>query len=833
MAKGEEMMKDSHVNPPPQFGTITQNLIFNDGVTKLLKVIFMSEEDATTSIKVAIQRAFPQISATIKNRYKSKDGTKIISIGYDCTKSVHKKSDKERSSECEKHEGCEKCHWKAILVPMDDGNYIFTKIGTLENHLSKCFDGYSNIGQTLLDSLAKKIGDRKKDITYFNAFNDTFLKKTNYTIPKYRVNRHINYKETQATQVVYDRYRDIYAQSENCLSNLSCEDMELIGAFMEIKKGNAEFEYETVVSQGSKIMGVMCLWPNQKEVLREFFDLVFIDSTYNVNNRKFNALNVVVVDGHYRTVLAATAIVRSELTDSYSKLLSFIWEKVKPRRMPLCMISDSAFQIHSAMSKTFPYCRHIYCAFHLLREESLFGKDSSLGSEEKEMIKSHVKTMLTSNSLNQVESEAYNLYIYEEGLSQNESTLKKKILKLVGHALNGSKPLQDVFTASSIASSRVECMNSVLKGFGMDTSKTLLEDIFLLKEIALYQSHLSHHIDRKKWKYVHDESFKKCLCEGVISSITSEVLEMMHDQFLMAHGGKYNVSLVGGVYNVTYKCGNPFKAYYAHVVTPYERGFFCQCIISSGYACRHIFAVVEHLNLTQKVTLKTVNSRFYLNQDIVNIREVNTEAMKMIESTISMKNDRYGSIFTEIPPESFSKRSNDSEVNKSEIFERDLAYSQAIGSGATEQVRKVLSHPRLSSSPPPPPPNEEEKDIDIVSPGTCNALGECEIPEEKTVYAVPILPPKIPRLSLEEIPLNVDEIVDEEMAHLSKLDLDELRVIAIQRYRSAIEKASKSYVIESIRESIRAEVTSDLKEGPKKKDHKREDKMVIVDADDI
>ena len=88
-------MKDSDVNTP-KFGTITQNLIFNDGVTKLLKVIFMSEEDATTSIKVAIQRAFPQISATIKNRYKSKDRTKVISIGYDCTKSVHKKSDKKK-----------------------------------------------------------------------------------------------------------------------------------------------------------------------------------------------------------------------------------------------------------------------------------------------------------------------------------------------------------------------------------------------------------------------------------------------------------------------------------------------------------------------------------------------------------------------------------------------------------------------------------------------------------------------------------------------------------------------------------------------------------------
>ena len=106
-------------------------------------------------------------------------------------------------------------------------------------------------------------------------------------------------------------------------------------------------------------------------------------------------------------------------------------------------------------------------------------------------------------------------------------------------------------------------------------------------------------------------------------------------------------------------------------------------------------------------------------------------------------------------------------------------------------------------------------------------------PKKKLSMQFQFFPPKIPRLSLEEIPLNVDEIVDEEMAHLSKLDLDELRVIAIQHYRSAIEKASKSYVIESIRESIRAEVTSDLKEGPKKKDHKREDKMVIVDADDM
>ena len=116
VAKGEEMMKDSDVNTP-KFGTITQNLIFNDGVTKLLKVIFMSEEDATTSIKVAIQRAFPQISATIKNRYKSKDGTKIISIGYDCTKSVHKKSDKKSPQSVKSMKGVKSVIGKLYSFP--------------------------------------------------------------------------------------------------------------------------------------------------------------------------------------------------------------------------------------------------------------------------------------------------------------------------------------------------------------------------------------------------------------------------------------------------------------------------------------------------------------------------------------------------------------------------------------------------------------------------------------------------------------------------------------------------------------------------------------------
>ena len=52
--------------------------------------------------------------------------------------------------------------------------------------------------------------------------------------------------------------------------------------------------------------------------LLNFFVLVFIDATYNIGNRRSNVLNVVIVDNHYRSVLAVTAIVRCEVTKSYS-----------------------------------------------------------------------------------------------------------------------------------------------------------------------------------------------------------------------------------------------------------------------------------------------------------------------------------------------------------------------------------------------------------------------------------------------------------------------------------------------------------------------------------
>ena len=98
---------------------------------------------------------------------------------------------------------------------------------------------------------------------------------------------------------------------------------------------------------------------------------MIIDSTFGISTRGYKALNVVVVDQHFRSVLVVTSFTVSEKVVAYKKTLGFINSVIQFNRLPLCLISDSAPQIHASVSDVYPYCRHIYCAFHLLKDLKL------------------------------------------------------------------------------------------------------------------------------------------------------------------------------------------------------------------------------------------------------------------------------------------------------------------------------------------------------------------------------------------------------------------------------------------------------------------------------
>lgn len=163
----------------------------------------------------------------------------------------------------------------------------------------------------------------------------------------------------------------------------------------KMREGIHEYEYSTT---GDHLDFVACLHVGQKEVLSLYSDLIFLDGTYKITPRKYVLLNLVVIDNHYRSFIAATAFVLNEDNDNYVKFLTSIKNSVVFKRLPLSIITDGGLSIHKAVATVFLYCRHIYYTFHLLREGKLFGNKNSMSTKKKEYVKTLIRVMFITTS---------------------------------------------------------------------------------------------------------------------------------------------------------------------------------------------------------------------------------------------------------------------------------------------------------------------------------------------------------------------------------------------------------------------------------------------------
>ena len=334
----------------------------------------------------------------------------------------------------------------------------------------------------------------------------------------------------------------------------------------------------------------------------------------------------------------------------YDTFLEFIREHVPFKRLPLCMVSDSAPQIHLSVNKAFPYCRHIYCKYHLTNAEKLFGGKKKLkaGSSDEGVtttdIKNWVRVMFTTQSERQMTGAIKN--ICDAIASKKFLGLTEKLWHLVAHGINGGRALQDVFTANTIASSRVEGMNVLIKKFGMDVSSTLFESLKSLESFVESQE-LSDYICGEKWNYTKDKEFLELLHETVSTGVTGEVLERMHTEYLLAHNEKYNVTAAAkeskAAYLVTYK-ENP-SAHDTHSVEVEADGTMsCRCSVRMGYPCRHMFAVAEKHHL--KIILGSINTRFYTNQEGIDMIQDNLKKLSLTVALVKSKQETFGDTYS-------------------------------------------------------------------------------------------------------------------------------------------------------------------------------------------
>ena len=223
------------------------------------------------------------------------------------------------------------------------------------------------------------------------------------------------------------------------------------------------------------------------------------------------------------------------------------------------------------------------------------------------------------------------------------TTISAKIGNLLVHGVNGSRPLQDVFTADSIASSRVESINSFSKSFGLDGTISLLRSVLVLKKLIQSQELSCHKYVKKSYPFVSDTGFSNLLSDELQKLVTDEVLEHMYNEYKLSQGKRYCVTLVSdGKYDVVFN--DKTKLHDTHHVEHNNDGdFHCWCCVRTGFPCRHVFAVAEALN--QKIAHTSVNSRFFLVQSQIDFHAENSKKLEVVMQSLAKKKEIYGEFF--------------------------------------------------------------------------------------------------------------------------------------------------------------------------------------------
>lgn len=525
----------SQINPLSWYNYADAKSIYMEGMKALTSSLFLNKVDAIMAIEVVVKRAFIRASTTPKN--PSDD---------DVTITCSKKQPSERvvmsqiiKSYFVEDFDCQdsSCTWNAFFKKDPQTKcFYFYKISPIAHHCTQCFTGKVYRSRNLT-----KHAIEKKEAGLLESFNKKLNIKTGLSVSEQAINKHLEYMHAAKTRERI-KYIDIYNNEPNKDYELKLdEDREIAGLFIHKYKTEDNFTYHCSVSNDKELEFIVSMNSSQREALSKYGDLLFIDSTFCLNRDNYNAINICVINGDYKSMIVACAFVKREDTASYLRLLTFIKCSVVFNRLPLCVICDGALQIHSAVATIFPYARHVYCAFHSMRGK-IFAKDLTLPQETKDDIRETIRTMLSTDSM----IELYNCINKLLNIAANAENvnIKKRILEICAHAINASRPYQSIFSCDTISSSRVESMNAYLKRHGLNKNLPLFNSLQEILRLIEKQSIDYTEVDNRVWKYASDPEFIACFTpnpKNGIELFTNKVLESMYSEFCLTKGNTYQI----------------------------------------------------------------------------------------------------------------------------------------------------------------------------------------------------------------------------------------------------------------------------------------------------
>ena len=760
-------------NPLVCFKYTDSKALYLEGMKSLLTNKFKTLKDATLSLKAVIMRSFKVLTCVCKDKCTS-------TIYYSCSRTKGKRSEKDNEisnyfssdfSFTNDH-----CKWGAKLsYDTRTKSYFFSEISPLSDHVASCFTGGAHKSNDLI-----KLAIKENQHGRLRRFNTSLANKVGIQVTNEDIRMHFDH-EKRAEGYVKPDYIQFCPDEIRHNEKISDEDKEIIGALMEKQRQEGKFKHSYSFSKENELDFIAFIQLDQIEALSLYGDLIFIDSTFDTNSKKYNTLNFCVIDQNFKTVIGAVAFVKRENIESYKKLLLFIKDNVIFKRLPICMISDGAHIIHKAVASVFPYTKHIYCAFHLLRDGNIFGKKKNvLSPKEKNTIKDYVKTILVSESQIKVDKAVNELIKIRT--AQNDDEIIRRLTQVIGHSVNGSRPQQNVFTADTISSSRVESMNAIIKRAKINRTIKLLDSILKMNGIIQGQSISRKVFCTKKWAYVFDNNFLICFNEEPM--VSDGVMVEMYREYLLVEMISYEIIKVTENYYEVKCIDNPEKEHDVHQVLVINGTLYCQCCIRMGHPCRHMFVVAKFFRL--KISKETINSRFYLDQSSLNWFDVNAKSWTIMMNSLNNNFEKYGEFLRSVEYSDINMNGT-SNLNVGDIFTRDL----------------LDCHRRMISQ-------RENEEIRVNPPETPLIRSHERALNEEN------------RQGLDESPVHVEsreeeESIEEVMKRVSSLDDSELRTVTLRYFNKNFNKLKRRNKLRIIKHLIKAEKESGHGEPQRKK----------------
>ncbi|XP_062094322.1 protein FAR1-RELATED SEQUENCE 5-like [Humulus lupulus] len=319
-----------------------------------------------------------------------------------------------------------------------------------------------------------------------------------------------------------------------------------------------------------------------------FGEIIAFDTTYKKNAYNKPLLLFVDVNHHFRTVVFAVALLYDEKEDTYIWLLEEFLQCMN-NKLPQVVVTDGDKAMAKAIEKVMPNAVHRLCAWHLQKNVTI--------NVPHPIFKTRFNELLYQYCTKEEFDESWSGLVTEFQLQDSQ---------WAAITYNNRRSWAECFLLGNFfaglrTTQRSESMNSYLSHFL--TSKLKLKDLVGQVDKAIQSI---RHTEREDDFISNNTSpqFPSNILQQYYQQVASVLTRNMYDKVAQQidNALAYSIDLISVEFGCRVFSLSRFRRGLVRSVVRYvidHDHFECSCMLfqSDGIPCRHMFAVMKHLNL--------------------------------------------------------------------------------------------------------------------------------------------------------------------------------------------------------------------------------------------